>query len=117
MKERQKYSKTSVVSLAKRKRTLPLYLLPISVFGFSVATAELTEMSRRSDQASVVAGRVQLGLRKVSLAAGLSAAVLFFGVVAPGAEIQRIELRNAGDPGDGFGYDDLIVGRVRRLLS
>jgi len=45
------------------------------------------------------------------------AAVLFFGVVAPGAEIQRIELRNAGDPGDGFGYDDLIVGRVRRLLS
>ena len=45
------------------------------------------------------------------------AAVLFFGVVAPGARIQRIELRNAGDSGDGFGYDDLIVGEVRRLAS
>jgi hypothetical protein len=42
-------------------------------------------------------------------------AVLFFGVVAPGVEIERIELRNVGDPGDGFGYDDLIVGRLRRL--
>jgi len=45
------------------------------------------------------------------------AAVLFFGVVAPGVAIERIELRNAGDPGDGFGYDDLIVGQVRRLVS
>ncbi|MFT7600402.1 MAG: putative peptidoglycan lipid II flippase [Acidimicrobiales bacterium] len=68
---------------------LPLYLLPISVFGFSVATAELTEMSRRSDQASVVAGRVQLGLRKVSLAAGLSAAVLFFGGRAIAATLYQ----------------------------
>jgi hypothetical protein len=45
------------------------------------------------------------------------AAVLFFGVVAPGIAITRIELRNAGDAGDGFGYDDLIVGQVRRLVS
>jgi hypothetical protein len=43
-------------------------------------------------------------------------AVLFFGVIAPGVEIQRLELRNVGDPGDGFGYDDLIVGRLRRLV-
>lgn len=41
-------------------------------------------------------------------------AVLFFGVVAPEAEIRRLELRNVGDPGNGFGYDDLVVGRVRR---
>jgi hypothetical protein len=41
-------------------------------------------------------------------------AVLFFGVVVPGARIRRVELRNEGDPGDGFGYDDLVVGRVRR---
>jgi hypothetical protein len=45
------------------------------------------------------------------------AAVLFFGVVAPGARIERVELRNAGDAGDGFGYDDLIVGQVRRPVS
>jgi hypothetical protein len=45
------------------------------------------------------------------------AGVLFFGVVAPGARIARVELRNAGDQGDGFGYDDLIVGMVRRLVS
>jgi hypothetical protein len=44
-------------------------------------------------------------------------AVLFFGVVAPGLEIRRIELRNVGDPGDGFGYDDLIVGRLRRAVA
>jgi hypothetical protein len=40
--------------------------------------------------------------------------VLFFGVVAPGREIRRVELANVGDPGDGFGYDDLVVGRLRR---
>ena len=43
-------------------------------------------------------------------------AVLFFGVVAPGIEIRRLELRNVGDAGDGFGYDDLTVGRLRRLV-
>src|SRR5688572_2098110 len=32
-------------------------------------------------------------------------AVLFFGVIAPGVEIRRLELRNVGDAGDGFGYD------------
>ena len=43
-------------------------------------------------------------------------AVLFFGVIAGGAHIQRVELRNVGDPGDGFGFDDLVVGRVKRPL-
>src|SRR5688572_11949302 len=42
--------------------------------------------------------------------------VLFFGVVAPGREIRRVELANAGDPGDGFGYDDLVVGRLKRQV-
>jgi hypothetical protein len=42
--------------------------------------------------------------------------VLFFGVVAPGRSIRRLELRNVGDAGDGFGYDDLLVGRLRRLM-
>lgn len=42
--------------------------------------------------------------------------MLFFGVIAPGREIRRLELRNVGDVGDGFGYDDLVVGRLRRLV-
>lgn len=57
----------------------PLYILPISLFGFSVATTELTEMSRQSDRAEAVAHRVRLGLRKVALPAGLCTATLIFG--------------------------------------
>lgn len=49
---------------------LPLYLLPISVFGFSVAAAELAEMSRRSDQVDEVAARVVPALRRVLVPAG-----------------------------------------------
>jgi hypothetical protein len=41
-------------------------------------------------------------------------AVLFFGLVAPGRRLVRLELENVGDPGDGFGYDDLVVGRLGR---
>ena len=59
--------------------SIPLYILPISLFGFSVATAELTEMSRKADDTVVVANRVQIGLRKVALAAGLCTAGLVFG--------------------------------------
>lgn len=43
-------------------------------------------------------------------------AVLFFGLIAPGGAIRRVELENVGDPGDGFGYDDLVVGRLRRPI-
>lgn len=57
----------------------PLYLLPISLFGFSVATTELTEMSRQADRADVVARRVRIGLRKVALPAGLCTATLAVG--------------------------------------
>lgn len=57
----------------------PLYILPISLFGFSVATTELTEMSRQSDRADIVARRVRIGLRKVALAAGLCTPILVFG--------------------------------------
>lgn len=49
---------------------LPLYLLPISLFGFSVAAAELAEMSRRSDDPGVVAERLQPALRRVVIPAG-----------------------------------------------
>lgn len=57
----------------------PLYILPISLFGFSVATTELTEMSRQADRADIVARRVRIGLRKVALPAGLCTAGLVFG--------------------------------------
>ncbi len=57
----------------------PLYILPISLFGFSVATTELTEMSRQSDRADIVARRVRIGLRKVALPAGLCTAALLVG--------------------------------------
>ncbi len=57
----------------------PLYVLPISLFGFSVATTELTEMSRQSDRAEIIARRVRIGLRKVALPAGLFTATLVFG--------------------------------------
>lgn len=57
----------------------PLYLLPISVFGFSVATTELTEMSRQSAKTGALARRVGIGLRKVTLAAGICTAILVFG--------------------------------------
>ena len=42
---------------------------------------------------------------------------LILSVAAPGASITRIKLRNASDSGDGFGYDDLIVGQLRRLAG
>ncbi|MEM9616231.1 MAG: murein biosynthesis integral membrane protein MurJ [Actinomycetota bacterium] len=53
---------------------LPLYLLPISLFGFSVAASELAEMSRRSGNEAMVAERVRPALRRVILPAGFVAA-------------------------------------------
>jgi putative peptidoglycan lipid II flippase len=49
---------------------LPLYLLPISLFGFSVAAAELAEMSRQSDDVQAVAERLRPALRRVVVPAG-----------------------------------------------
>lgn len=57
----------------------PLYILSISVFGFSVATAELTEISRSGLLDSAVARRVRIGLRRVLLPTGLVAPVLIVG--------------------------------------
>ncbi|MCP4228349.1 MAG: hypothetical protein GY773_33785, partial [Actinomycetia bacterium] len=58
---------------------LPLYLLPISLFGFSVAASELAEMSRRSGQEEVVASRVRPALRRVIVPAGFIVAVYLVG--------------------------------------
>lgn len=44
-----------------------LYLLPVSLFGMSIAASELPELSRmRPEQRSQLAGRVQSGLRRVA---------------------------------------------------
>lgn len=57
-------------ALASYAAALPLYLLPISVFGFSVAAAELAEMSRTSDELERVAARLTPALRRVAVPAG-----------------------------------------------
>lgn len=57
-------------ALAALTLALPLYLLPISVFGFSVAAAELAEMSRSSSDTAAVARRLRSGLRRTVLPAG-----------------------------------------------
>jgi putative peptidoglycan lipid II flippase len=62
-------------ALAAYTFALPLYLLPISLFGFSVAASELAEMSRRSGQEEVVASRVRPALRRVIVPAGFVVAV------------------------------------------
>ena len=49
---------------------LPLYVTPISLFGFSVAAAELAEMSRRSEQIHALAARITPALRKTIIPAG-----------------------------------------------
>ncbi len=62
-------------SIAALALVMPLYLLPISLFGFAIATTELTEMSRQADRATTVADRLEVGLRKIVLPAGLVFAV------------------------------------------
>ena len=57
-------------ALAALSLALPLYLLPISVFGFSVAAAELAEMSRSSRDRGQLRRRLVGGLRRTSLAVG-----------------------------------------------
>ena len=57
--------------------SLPLYLLPISVFGFSVAASELAEMSRKSEDLEVVTGRLRPALARVLIPAGFVTAAYF----------------------------------------
>lgn len=57
----------------------PLYLISIGVFGFSVATSELTEISRSGLLDSAIARRIRIGGRKVLLPTGLVAPILIVG--------------------------------------
>ena len=81
---------------------LPLYVTPISVFGFSVAAAELAEMSRRSDRLEALAARITPALRQVVVPAGfVTAAYLAAGPTWADALygwISRLLSRGLTDP-------------------
>ncbi len=69
----------------------PLYLLSISVFGFSVAVSELTEMSRSGGGDAAVAARVRLAMRRVLLPSGLvTAGAVGAGAIIVGTLYQRL---------------------------
>lgn len=90
----------------------PLYLLPISVFGFSVAAAELAEMSRRSDELDVVATRLRPALQRVIVPAGfITAAYLAAGRVFVDA-VYGLPARVVGR-----GLDDAQITTVALVLA
>ncbi len=57
-------------ALSSYAYALPLYIFPISIFGFSVAASELAEMSRLSDKTNLVAARLTPALKRVIIPAG-----------------------------------------------
>lgn len=57
-------------ALSSYTYALRLYMMPISIFGFSVAASELAEMSRVSDKTDVVASRLTPALKRVIIPAG-----------------------------------------------
>ena len=69
----------AVGALATLGMVAPLYLISIGVFGFSVATAELTEISRSEGNDRAIARRIRIGVRKVLLPTGLVAPILIVG--------------------------------------
>jgi putative peptidoglycan lipid II flippase len=77
--------------------TLPLYLLPIALFGFSVAAAELAEMSRQSDSTAAISQRLQPALLRVVVPAGFVTAVF---LTASRPVIDAI-----------FGWPSRLIGR------
>jgi putative peptidoglycan lipid II flippase len=67
-----------------------LYLLPISLFGMSVAASELPELSRASDDVGVVRDRLVSGLGRIAFfVAPVQAIYLVAGSVVVGALLQR----------------------------
>jgi len=96
--------------------SLPLYLLPISLFGFSIAAAELTEMSRISDATAQVKQRLTLGLKKVAIPAGFIA-VAYLAASQPivntlygiPASLKDNFFPDAASAGSGFGSDQVLA--------
>lgn len=86
---------------------MPLYLLSIAVFGFSVAVSELTEMSRSTAGLDAVAARVRAAQRRVLLPAGLvTAGAIGAGGIVVGSLYEFVNgLFNDGGA-TSFGSDD-----------
>ncbi len=95
---------------------LPLYITPISLFGFSVAAAELAEMSRRSDHLDALAARIAPALRRVLVPSGfVTAAYLAAGPVWADALygwLSRLFNRGLADPAS-----TLIIGYLLMALA
>lgn len=83
---------------------MPLYLLSIAVFGFSVAVSELTEMSRTRSGPDAVAARVRSAQRRVLLPAGLvTAGAIGGGSIVVGSLYEFVNgLLNSGDTRTAF---------------
>lgn len=83
---------------------MPLYLLSIAVFGFSVAVSELTEMSRTRAGLDAVAARVRAAQRRVLLPAGLvTAGAIGAGSIVVGSLYEFLNgLFNSGDSSTAF---------------
>ena len=84
-----------------------LYVLPVSLFGFSVATAELTEVSRASGDETEIGRRVRVGLRKVALPAGACTAALVFAGTGIGSTLYQLPNELLGS--DSWSSDQTIV--------
>ena len=99
-------------ALAMFGYALPLYLLPISLFGFSVAATELAEMSRRSGELDAVRARVVPALRRV-LVPGVFVSTVYLAASEPMvAFLYGVPARVFGK---GFGEDDVVA--VSLLLT
>lgn len=73
-----------------------LYVLPVSVFGMSVAAAELPELSREGRSAEALRARLETGLGRIAFFVVPSAAAyLLLGDVIVGALLQRGEFVRA----------------------
>lgn len=84
-----------------------LYVLPVSLFGFSVATAELTEVSRAGGDEREITRRVRMGLRKVALPAGACTAALIFAGTGIGSTLYQLPNELFGS--DSWSTDQTIV--------
>ena len=95
---------------------MPLYITPISLFGFSVAAAELAEMSRRSDQVDALAARIGPALRRTVVPAGfVTAAYLAAGPTIADAAfgwLSRLFERGLNDEAS-----ILVIGYVLMTLA
>ena len=93
-----------------------LYLLPISLFGISVAAAELPELSRLGAEGRhLIADRLFLGMERVTFYVAFTMAMYIFAKAI--AEGQPIRLFNHGHMRRDFTYVDDVVEAVERVIA